>query len=337
MADVAIPIDSVEDGNLFGEEPINYDDDGDDDKKFMPMHGVFQQELVNLATGLGATPQPPRLRHRTVQRGAQAAALPPPPPPPPARPSRLRAVLVNWYERYELWRFDAGVRWSARIDRFNRARGRFLACVCMLVTVIALVAAATAFASRNERTFIVDTSGIDYARHGHDGVNLEREAEPFLCTELAAGALERPDAREPVLIARMRTIAETLMARDDDVECVCGPMFRVRRRYLVLRIGSSLLHAYNAVEDTSWTGALDDGRSLNVSTWLVHEQQRMLFPERIDTVPVLRRSAIRLAYRDEHCAAAAVIVQHSLAFCAQACLDLFNGHSVYSKRYIEEI
>ena len=331
---MAEPDDVLEAGGAFFGEA-----DEEDTASSAPgfMYGFFQESIRDLGGGESPSEQPllqgvtitavPELRHRT--RAVPVAAAAPQSPPPRRRPRF--AFLTNWNERYELWRLDAGERWSNRLERCYRVRGRILGCVCLLLAcVLGGALAMTAF-FRDERAFIIDTSGMDYARHGHDGVNLTLPADALTCSELAAGMVARPGVREPALLAAVRATAETLMAKEPDLGCVCGPMFRSRRRYLVVRggVGAPLQHLYNPVLDTAWDGALDDGRRLNVTDWLVLENQRMLFPDRADAVQVLRRSAVRLSYRDVKCAAAAIILQHELAFCAQAGLDLLDGRSVY--------
>jgi len=170
-----------------------------------------------------------------------------------------------------------------------------------------------------------------YARHGHDGVDLRRAATDMQCSDIRSGIMRSLGDDSSVSLDELRA-QTTYLVRADELPCVCAPALGAPRRYAVLNLGvdTQLVHAYNARIDREWDGSLDGGERLDVeAASLVRENQRMLFPERSESVDVVRSNAVRLRYQDEECRARSLILRDEHAWCMQACDDLFDGRSVY--------
>lgn len=362
--DINYDFDSDNDDNDGGDG--GGDDDDEDGKRHTTttmMSSMFSEFSAELSNGFVDEPPPPlpppptqppvqqpsiviiktpsataTLRRRPPRGSATQLGAEMPfeqPSPQPSLYVRASRWLLDSHERFELWRIDASDRCSLRLERWYAMRRRILACFCMLALVAVAVIVSMTRVS-DPHAFVVD-SRASYVRHGHDGVNLSVPTEALTCAELETGIVRRPQQREPPLLERVRATAERLLD-EDELECVCAPMFGSRRRYIAVDTASAPLHLYNPALDTAWAGELDgkEAGRLNVSEWLLVENQRMLFPERTADVRVVRRSAIRVAYRDAACSAAAVVLQAERAYCVQACLDLLDGKSVYDVAEGEE-
>lgn len=346
-------VDTLESGGVMFGGDTDYDAvDSDSDLGNKSTIGAMFRDFGNeLSNGLidDDEPQPPRVTQAVAapdivilsasnEQSSLRRRHPPPqraPPPPPSAPkatgpSWLKRRFMDVNERYELWRISLAERWSPRLERCYRARYRLVCAFCGLVALILIIVVATTTLWSNPHAYVK----TEYVRHGHNDVNLSAPSDALTCSEMTSNVISRPRAHEETSLERIRSIAESLVIRDN-LECVCGPMFGVWRRYIALRLwNESVMHMYNPVLDGEWRGELDDGAYLNVSEWLVVENQRMLFPGREHDVNVVRRSAIRVAFRDVGCSASAIVVQNERACCVQACLDLLDGVSVYDAAWL---
>jgi hypothetical protein len=245
----------------------------------------------------------------------------------PLSPPLARRVYVDLDARYRRLQH----RCARDLDRCYAARNRLVAVSCLLAALTVLVVLAVPWAYSEPGAHVVERIRPMYARHGHDGVDLRRPATELACAEITSGVVHvTTGSKELASLERARAAAEHFIVHDDALRCVCGPMFRLTRRYVAIRTSSTtLVHAYNPTIDRAWDGALDDGTRVNVTDMLVVENQRMLFPERTADVNVVRASAIRITYRDSTCSTAALVLQQAHAYCVQACVDLLDGRSVY--------
>jgi len=254
----------------------------------------------------------------------------------PSAVERARRAFIDANARYDVWKLEtlepACIRCAPRARRFVRV-------AATLIVVLVLVGVVLAQRRARADAYVPDTATRRvYARADVD--DLTQPVHEIACTELTTGALLRPRNRdeEPVL-ARVRATAEAAI-RDDELACICGPAIRSWRRYLAVRGGTAtnVLHLYNPVLDAAWAGDIDGAAEpLNVTEWLVEEHQRAHFPDRAAPVSVVRRSAVRLVYQTAACQRAAIVLQADRAFCAQACLDLLVGHSVYDMAVVPTV
>lgn len=299
---------AAEEGALFGGLLGSYDDDDAAAGSIQPMLNVVVQPV----------PTPTSVRRRRPPPPPELAVEEPLPPLPPAEPV-VRRVYANLDARYQ----RVQRRCARGLDGCYAARNRLVAVSCLLATLTALVVFAVPWAYSEPGAHVVERIRPMYARHGHDGVDLRRTATELACAEITSGVGHDS-------LDRARAAAEHFIVHDDALRCVCGPMFRLPRRYVAIRTSATtLVHAYNPAIDRAWDGTLDDGTRVNVTDMLVVENQRMLFPERTADVNVVRASAIRITYRDATCATAALVLQLEHAYCMQACIDLLDGRSVY--------
>jgi len=313
----------------------NYDDDGD---------------APNMSTALGlSTDEPPlmspvalttettrsselRQRVRPGDHGdyfyADYSQQQPPPPPPAAatpvvlvRESRVR----EWRGHAELWLRERFLRWEPVLEWWWRHKHVLRRAACGLVGLCLLVAwYAGSFA--DEAAYVADATRPSWARHGEPGIDFSAVSAELTCGELASGSLQRivSPAEQPSL-ARLRITAEALLA-GSDAACMCAPMVGTRRRYLAIRRAGAggLVHLYNPVIDNDAAAAASDKS-------IVAESQRMLFPGRTEDVENVRANTVRISYRDDACQARAMLVHNEAAWCAQACIDLMNGRTVYDR------
>ena len=305
--------DTLESGTLFGDA----DYDADAPPPPMSFLGNFGHELANNLVG-----EPPTLRRRHVEFMSAPAAPPPPVPAPvpaaaPLPTTHRVSCLRRWRNAFELWRHDMRERWFPR-QRQQCDQFRVLLTRCgyalVVATVVSVLATTYYF---NDPDTIIDT--VAYVRHGHNGVDLRVPATEYSCADIA----------DVVALGDVATTAASLM-HDDDLVCVCAPMFGVPHRYVAVASDAGIEHLFNPVIDRAWTGALDDGTYIAVSEVGVEHEQRTLFPAApSDMVVVARATAVRVSYRTSTCATAALVLQDNAAYCMQACDHLFDGKSVY--------
>jgi len=221
-------------------------------------------------------------------------------------------------ERYEMWKERTYERCVPRLERLYAARTRLRNTCCGLVALAVVLFAVSTYTS-DPGAFVVDDMRPTYARHGHNGVDLTRAASDVSCDEMRTG------------LGRLRFAIESLI-RADQLSCACAPMIGVSRRYIAVRTSNtSIDHMYNPSLDATWDGVVDASTRIELSQSLVTENQRMLFPERVAAVTVVRANAVRLAYRDADCRTAALVLRDEHAWCVQACMDLLAGYSVYDR------
>lgn len=248
---------------------------------------------------------------------------------------RTGNVLSRLNDRYELWKIDTARRCEPACERFFACRRYMARGTCTLLVVGALVVLVVLRYATNPRAYVQEIVRPTYARHGHVGVDLSVPASPLKCSEITSGLVtQEVRPHEETVLARVRDAMDTLI-RADALHCMCAPMVRSYRRVLALALDTTtIVHMYNARIDTAWTGELADGTRLEVGEWLSDEEQHHLFPDANGTVSVVRKSAVRLTYMNEECASQALVVQaRHVAYCVQACCDLFDGKSVYDMAY----
>jgi len=151
------------------------------------------------------------------------------------------------------------------------------------------------------------------------------------CSDIRSGIMRSLSGTSTVSLDELRA-QSTYLVRADELPCVCAPALGAPRRYSVLNLGvdTQLVHAYNARIDREWDGSVDGGEALDTeAASLVRENQRMLFPERAESVDVVRLNAVRVRYQDDECRARSLVLRDEHAWCMQACDDLFAGRSVY--------
>jgi len=258
-----------------------------------------------------------------------------PPPRKDAGASFILASISRGNERYELAKIDIQRRCAPKLERCYRRLSdlRRFFCCAMLLGVF-LVVGATSIS--DQTAFVHDEMRPSYVRHGVDNVNLTLPAVEIQCSDIRSGVF-RPlkDGRRDELSFDMVRTAASYLIREDQLPCICGPMVGAPRRYVAIAMDKSvLLHLHNPKIDKSWDGHIDDTTTTTTrvdvnARSIVTENQRMMFPERADSVDVIRFNTVRVTYQDDECRSASVVLRDTHAWCMQACSDLFEGKSVY--------
>ncbi len=241
----------------------------------------------------------------------------------------VRTRLQVWRDGWEMLRLDARRKWESVVERWWRRRQVLRRAACTVLGLMLLVAyAATSFS--DPAGFVATARGhLEYVRQGQAGVDFSQPARPLTCAELLADVLASDGQ---VSMDDVRTAAEDALTSrhgEDVPACVCAPMFGIRRRYLAVNDSRTVHHLYNPTRDADWDKSAPGGRSVASGKSWVTENQRMLVPAETTDVENVRENSVRLTYRTRECKASAVIVQLEPAWCAQACLDLMDGRTVY--------
>ncbi len=179
---------------------------------------------------------------------------------------------------------------------------------------------------------------LQLARNGTPGVDFALTSSEFLCSELKTGILDTGLSNSTSMIATsidlLEPYAEQYMRAEYlKLQCVCAPMFGLRRQLITVRVGQRLVHMYNPEMDRTWR---PEHYSPDTEYSVVPEWQSRLFPNRTDSVENLRRNYIRVQFRQtENCGKRAVILHAEDAYCVQQCLDLFRGVTVYDRALVK--
>lgn len=161
------------------------------------------------------------------------------------------------------------------------------------------------------------------------------------CTELR-------EALAATAVPRALEASERVLLAGDGLQCVCAPMFGLRRRHLAV--------LFPATADAEPDGDNNNDTATVRHLFNVHlmaeppagqppqqpfyhrvpEHQRMMFAAAgPDFVHNVRVNAVWLAYMaapsDNGCKTGAMLLTDYAAYCAQACLDLYDGVSVYQR------
>jgi len=260
----------------------------------------------------------------------------------PATPTVKRDAGANFIlasisrsnERYELAKLDIQ-RWCGpKLERCYRRLAdlrRFFCCASILCVFLVVWATSTS----DQTAFVHDEMRPSYARHGTDSVNLSVPSVEIQCSDVRSRVF-RPlnDGRRDELSFDVIRQAAVYLVREDQLPCICGPMVGAPRRYAAIAMDeTTILHLHNPKIDRTWDGSVGELTRLDVNARsIVTENQRMLFPDRAESVDVVRFNSLRLAYQDDECRAASLVLRDAHAWCMQACLDLFEGKSVYDVR-----
>lgn len=183
---------------------------------------------------------------------------------------------------------------------------------------------------RDSQTSIGVVAGIerDFVRHGDPGINLRVPSEDFTCQQLHANAT---GARPPLhAIGALQDVLEAKLT--DARVCVCAPQVGVRRKLLALAwVNGTTRFLFNPQIDETWQGEVANKPPMTIRHMLSRESQAFFFPEHTGDVEVPRQRPVRVLYRDANCQSRAVVLDHRFAYCAQSCVDLFHGVSVYDR------
>lgn len=147
---------------------------------------------------------------------------------------------------------------------------------------------------------------------GEQGVDWRRASTPFTCTELRTGQSEGGQALEDAQRNAQKAMQDAALA------CICGPMFNLTRRYLRTADGT---HLYNPVVE----------RATN-SRSKVTESQAFLWPARAakpDKQVIRYNNVIISAVSRGTCEEHKRTLVDSDAWCAQSCIDLLDGKTIY--------
>lgn len=292
-----------------------------------------------------------------VATGPHRRRIPPPPPPPspvfsPPPPPTFavqpipeqagKSRIQQWIDGIKQ-RID-NVRKSIQLRRINFWlrleptmtvwwKRRFIIQRLACVLCIGILGAAwfMSYFSRQD-SYVAEIARPTWARFGQEGIDFSAKSTEISCSELETGRLVGTvlPSEEPSLV-RLRSYASHLL-HDGSLTCLCAPMFGTRRRYMAVQLPSGKIqHMYNPVIDNGWNGKLPDGSAAMPGKAYVKLQQRMLFPGKSDAVECVRLNSMRITYRDEACASSAVILQKQAAWCAQTCIHLMNGQTVYDE------
>jgi len=241
-----------------------------------------------------------------------APPLAPRAPAPPPKPGLCRRLRNAW-RRVKARIVDAlvdedgpAIRARRRLARYRQAlcgcaAGSLVVWICWLASTADTSALGEALVRNTAPGALPwDTSG-SYAAH------------PLTCADML-----RPDER----LARALNATGRLVTGQPPAPCSCATAFGARVRHIAV---AGPLHMFNA-------RLTDKGGSQT----LVTESQRNLFPSRgEERVRNTRHDDIALAYEqatvDGRCESASARLTGAPAWCAQACLDLFEGISVYER------
>lgn len=119
-------------------------------------------------------------------------------------------------------------------------------------------------------------------------------------------------------LAMMETAA--LLMEQYDLQCNCAPLFNVSFRYMSIKDGWSVVHAFNPSVTAPITS---HGRAL------VMESQELLVPG-AGTREVVRLNGLTLSYLDQNCVKRddRAFIKET-AWCIQSCIELLEGKTVY--------
>ena len=209
--------------------------------------------------------------------------------------------------------------------------------------------------------FMADTSAAndELLRSGAEDIpwateftaNFSRASEPLLCGELRDMIVARRpsdgDAGSLYNNGLQTSLAHAIAYASRAVQspagppCACAPMFGLRRRYMAIGNGTDsgggggggVVHMFNVrMADALQQPQQQQQQQTLPSFSRVREHQRMLFPSKPDPVYVIRMDSIWLEYvSDESCTQQRARLHGAHARCAQSCLDLFEGISVYER------
>lgn len=240
-----------------------------------------------------------------------------------------------WAEWAELTRVRVEQsRATARLlDAFER-RGDAARCIVLttsfvsaLLTIYSMVFGAAYVVGVTDADFD-DPATVAFARAGAPHVNFSARSLDLTCDEIRTHTYERrSDDGVPISFARVHAYAEHALAHGGSAAppCVCAPMFGRRRRHLALRFANGTIeHLYNVRDVTP-----PDTASTTFS--LVTEHQRMLEPERTESVANVRRDYVHVEFTTRACGRGTLVVRDALAWCVAPCLDLMDGTTVYER------
>lgn len=272
-------------------------------------------------------PEPePNLRQRQPPPPVQSSGPPPLPPEPWIETARksVKRWRQRWKARREIFWLQYEDKYEVRVNKCLAWTKTVVAAIASLCVLCMLIAYGWAYTSPEDAVL---SEGRVYVYDGQEGVDLRAHSAPFTCQELQAGVYD-----DNLAVASLEAKSEAVLLQEDPgVPCLCAPMFGIRRQHMCLRGGNdTVLHLYNAVPDEDWTGLTELPRAERKS--LVRQGQPQLFPRMHDKhVKVVRDNAMRLIYMDATCQHRALVARLNLAWCIQACMDLFVGVSVYDK------
>lgn len=253
------------------------------------------------------------------------------------RPSRFRQFMWS----VELWRHGMRRKTRPCLERCWRQRQGLRRCMCCLIGMFVLFLFSVGQMSDPAAYIPVHPLQLSWAHTGQPGVDFTAVSLQLTCEELRLDMLANvlSPAEQPSLAVLREAAERALRASgsggDNGLACVCAPMFGTRRRIMTIAAGTDAAklpqHMYNPIVDATWDGRLPSGEVVPAASTksIVPEKQQHMFPDKTEAVEHVRRDAIRLSFVNEKCSRGAVILQKEAAWCAQACIDLMNGKTIY--------
>lgn len=192
------------------------------------------------------------------------------------------------------------------------------------------------------------------AIHGVNGANMSAISSMLHCTDITNDKVYGGVQMGYFAASHLHKIAREFLERDPSVACACAPRFGYRVQYAAVRQSNDtlgpLLHMHNLARVDRSASAADGSGAAVIKGTLRFMSQRRKVAETMranfkpndphvlpsDVVVNERDDEIEVTYMNEKCVNKRHLFRRYVSWCLQACLDLFNGVTVYDKRRLDD-